>query len=78
MKNTKRKTAIVLIALMLFGSTLTVSANEPVPCNDWCCPGAADYMVDEGMHEHTGAQYLHPYKTLQCAACGTRRIICWP
>lgn len=78
MKNGKRKVSIILIAVMLFGSALTVKANEAALCNEWCCEGAADYVVDQGGHEHPDKPYLHPYKTFQCAACGERRILCWP
>lgn len=73
----KRKLLILVTCFMLFGSALTVNANEPMPCNNWCCAGAADSILDEGIHVHRGETEYHVFKRLKCHGCGMIRQICY-
>lgn len=59
---------VVLSMVMLFGSVLTV--NAATLRNNWCCPGAADRVIWEGLHTCKGSEEVHTYRAWECMACG--------
>lgn len=76
MKNCKKITILILTCIMLFGSTISVNASELMPMNGWCCPGAADTVIEEGWHVHDNSDW-HQFKIIKCLACNKTKLVCY-
>lgn len=76
MGSRKKIMMCALILVMILGGSLTVNASEIMPLNGWCCPGAAETVIEEGWHVHNNSEW-HQFKKVQCAACKSVKQICY-
>lgn len=76
MRRSKKIMMFALAFIILLGGNITVNASGVMPLNGWCCPGAADIVIEEGWHVHNNSEW-HQFKKVQCVACKSIKQICY-